>query len=136
MLLLPLPLLHRVQAAQATPTQQATVQGQLDGLMQQFVGGNTPAWAAGAIRSATAAMAARGLGASSLAGQAIVQAAMESALPIAQADAQYRHSLRHRTYLIVSNVLCLLHSNVQVSWVRSLTKHSSHVYRTLHVLVT
>ena len=77
----------QVQAAQATPTQQATVQGQLDGLMQQFVGGNTPAWAAGAIRSANSAMAARGLGASSLAGQAIVQAAMESALPIAQADA-------------------------------------------------
>ena len=39
------------------------------------------------MRAATAAMAARGLGASSLAGQAIVQAAMESALPIAQADA-------------------------------------------------
>jgi hypothetical protein len=33
-------------------------------------------------------MAARGMGASSLAGQAIVQAAMESALPIAMADAQ------------------------------------------------
>ena len=32
-------------------------------------------------------MAARGLGASSLAGQAIVQATMEAALPIAQADA-------------------------------------------------
>jgi hypothetical protein len=77
----------QVQAAQATPTQQASVAGQLDGLMQQFVGGNTPAWAAGAIRSANSAMAARGLGASSLAGQAIVQAAMESALPIAQADA-------------------------------------------------
>jgi len=77
----------QVQAAQATPTQQATVQGQLDGLMQQFQGGATPSWAAGAMRAATAAMAARGLGASSLAGQAIVQAAMESALPIAQADA-------------------------------------------------
>jgi len=77
----------QVQAAQATPTQQASVAGQLDGLMQQFVGGNTPAWAAGAIRTANATMAARGLGASSLAGQAIVQAAMESALPIAQADA-------------------------------------------------
>ena len=77
----------QVQAATATPTQQATVQGQLDTLMQQFVGGNTPAWAAGAIRTANAAMAARGLGASSIAGQAIVQAAMESALPIAQADA-------------------------------------------------
>ena len=33
-------------------------------------------------------MAQRGLGASSMAGQALVQAAMESALPIAQADAQ------------------------------------------------
>ncbi len=79
---------EQIQAAQTTPTQAAMVQGQLDGLMQQFVGGNTPAWAAGAIRNANAAMAARGLGASSLAGQAIVQAAMESALPIAQADAQ------------------------------------------------
>ena len=77
----------QVQAATATPTQQATVQGQLDTLMQQFVGGATPAWAAGAIRTANSAMAARGLGASSIAGQAIVQAAMESALPIAQADA-------------------------------------------------
>jgi len=79
---------EQIQAAQTTPTQAAMVQGQLDSLMQQFVGGNTPAWAAGAIRSANAAMSARGLGASSIAGQAIVQAAMESALPIAQADAQ------------------------------------------------
>jgi len=79
---------EQVQAATATPTSQATVQGQLEGLMQQFEGGATPAWAAGAMRNATAAMAARGLGASSMAGQALVQAAMESALPIAQADAQ------------------------------------------------
>ena len=78
---------EQIQAAQATPSQQATVQGQLDGLMTQFQGGATPSWAAGAMRAATAAMAARGLGSSSLAGQAIVQAAMESALPIAQADA-------------------------------------------------
>ena len=75
-------------AASANPTAQATVQGQLDGLMQQFQGGATPAWAAGAMRNATSQMAARGLGASSLAGQALVQAAMESAMPIAMADAQ------------------------------------------------
>jgi len=79
---------EQIQAAQATPSKQATVQGQLEGLMQQFEGGDTPAWAAGAMRNALGAMAARGLGASSLAGQAAVQAAMESALPIAQADAQ------------------------------------------------
>ena len=78
---------EQVQAAEATPSKQATVQGQLDGLMQQFEGGETPAWAAGAMRAATQAMASRGLGASSMAGQAIVQAAMESALPVAQADA-------------------------------------------------
>ena len=79
---------EEVQAAQATPTEKATVQGQLDGLMQQFEGGATPAWAAGAMRAATAQMSARGLGASSMAGQAIIQAAMESALPVAMADAQ------------------------------------------------
>ena len=78
---------EQIQAATATPSDKATVQGQLDNLMQDFEGGETPAWAAGALRNATSAMAARGLGASSLAGQALVQAAMESALPIAQADA-------------------------------------------------
>jgi hypothetical protein len=79
---------EQVEAAQATPSDKATVQGQLTELMQDFEGGATPPWAAGALRNATAAMAQRGLGASSMAGQALVQAAMESALPIAAADAQ------------------------------------------------
>ena len=74
-------------AASAQPSQQALVQGQLANLANQFTGTNPPAWAAGAIRVANAQMSARGLGASSLAGQAIVQAAMEASLPIAQADA-------------------------------------------------
>lgn len=65
---------------------QDTVQGQIASLMQSFDDG-TPVWAASALRSANAAMAARGLGSSSMAGAAIVQAAMESALPIAAADA-------------------------------------------------
>ena len=79
-------------AATGVPSTEATVQGQLTGLLEQFEGGETPAWAAGAMRAATATLAARGLGASSMAGQAIVQAAMESALPIAMADAQTRAS--------------------------------------------
>jgi len=66
--------------------QAASMQDELAGLMAQFEGGNTPAWAAGAMRRATAEMAARGLGSSSMAGQAIIQAAMEAALPIAQID--------------------------------------------------
>ena len=80
--------MEQVQAAEATPTNKATVQGQLEGLMAAFEGGNTPAWAAGAMRNVTTQMANRGLGASSMAAQALIQGAMESALPIAQADAQ------------------------------------------------
>ena len=64
----------------------ASMQDELTTLMDQFEGGNTPPWAAGAMRKATAVMAQRGLGASSMAGQAIIQAAMEASLPIAQID--------------------------------------------------
>jgi len=79
---------EQIQAATATPTEKATVQGQLAQLTADFDMNNPPAWAAGALRGVQAQMAARGLGASSMAGQAMVQAALESALPIAQADAQ------------------------------------------------
>ena len=79
---------EQIQAATATPTDQATVQGQLATLTANFDASNPPSWAAGALRGVQAQMAARGLGASSIAGQAMVQAALESALPIAQADAQ------------------------------------------------
>ena len=75
------------EAATGAPSTDATVQGQLTGLMKQFEGNEPPAWAAGAMRQAAAMMASRGLSASSMAGQAAIQAAMESALPIAQIDA-------------------------------------------------
>ena len=79
---------EQIQAAEATPSAQATVQGQLANLTANFDASNPPAWAAGALRSVQAQMANRGLGASSMAAQAMVQGALESALPIAQADAQ------------------------------------------------
>ena len=67
---------------------EATIQGQLESLMAQFGDGNVPTYAAGAIRNANAVMAQRGLSASSMAGMAIMQAAMEASLPIAAQDAQ------------------------------------------------
>jgi len=82
----------QIVAAEALPSKQATVAGQLEGLMSDFDNGATPAWAAGAMRAANAMLVQRGLGASSIAGQAVIQAAMESALPIAQIDAQTRAS--------------------------------------------
>jgi len=78
---------EQIDAATATASDQATVAGQLASLTANFDATNPPAWAAGAIRGVNAVMQQRGLGASSIAGQALVQAAMESALPIAQADA-------------------------------------------------
>ena len=74
-------------AAQGTVDPAQTVQGQMNSLMEQFKNG-TPVWAAGAMRAANAAMAARGLAGSSMAGAAIVQATMEAAIPIAAQDAQ------------------------------------------------
>ena len=79
---------EQVQAATASPSDKATTAGQLATLTANFDATNPPAWAAGAIRGVNAVMQQRGLGASSIAGQALVQAAMESALPIARADAQ------------------------------------------------
>ena len=71
----------------------ALVQDEMADLMQDFQGGKTPVWAAGAMRAANAAMAARGLSASSMAGMAITQAAMEAALPIAQMDASNKQEM-------------------------------------------
>ena len=79
---------EQIQAAETSPSTAATVQGQLASLTSNFDASNPPAWAAGTLRAVQAQMAQRGLGASSMAGQAMIQGALESALPIAQADAQ------------------------------------------------
>lgn len=80
--------LAQTQAAQGVVTEEMTTQGQLNKLLQNFDAGAPPPWAAATMRTATAQLAARGLGASSLAGQAVIQAALEAATPIAAADAK------------------------------------------------
>jgi hypothetical protein len=70
----------------STP-QEATVQYQLTQLMSQFANDQIPAFAAPAIKVANDAMLQRGLGASSMAGQAILKAAMEATTAIAVQDA-------------------------------------------------
>ena len=79
---------EQIEAAQTTPSKEATVQGQLETLTADFDATNPPPWAAGALRAVQAQMAKRGLGASSMSAQAMVQASLESALPIAMADAK------------------------------------------------
>ncbi len=68
---------------------EATVQYQLDTLMNAIDGSaEMPSWATKNMRAVSAIMNKRGLGNSSMASAAMVQALMESALPIAEADAQ------------------------------------------------
>ena len=76
-----------MDAATMEVTDEMTVQGQLTELSKQFDDGKVPGWAAGVIRNANQQMAARGLSASSMAGAAVTQAALEAALPIATRDA-------------------------------------------------
>ena len=80
------PVVDQDRVMKETQATAASVQDELSTLMSQFDDGQTPAWAAGSMRKAMQTLAARGLGASSLAGQAVIQAAMEAALPIAQID--------------------------------------------------
>ena len=83
---------EEIQAATATPSEKATVAGQMKTLTEGFDASNPPPWAAGALRGVMAQMQARGMAVSSVAGQAMVQAALESAMPIASADAQTQAS--------------------------------------------
>jgi hypothetical protein len=83
-------IIDGTEAATAQASSKATVRGQLSMLMDDFgqEGEATPVWASGSMRKAMQVMQSRGMGASSIAGAAVVQAAMESAMAVAVPDAQ------------------------------------------------
>ena len=73
-------------------TSDATVKGQLEGLQNEVTtalasGNPMPVWARGAAKATEAAMAARGMSASSMAAEALAEGIMNAAVPIATADA-------------------------------------------------
>ena len=73
-------------------TSDATVKGQLEGLQNEVTtalasGNPMPVWARGAAKATEAAMAARGMSASSMAAEALAEGIMNAAIPIASADA-------------------------------------------------
>ena len=80
------------QAAQGAVTSDATVRGQLAGLQSDVEtavasGNPLPVWARGAAKATEAAMANRGMSQSSMAAEALAEGIMNSAIPIAKADA-------------------------------------------------
>ena len=69
--------------------ERATLTFQLEKLFEGFRPGETPPdWATAPIRRASNIMAARGLGASSIAAAAIAQSVVEAGIPLAREDAQ------------------------------------------------
>ena len=73
-------------------TSDATVRGQLESLQNEVqtalnTGNPLPVWARGAAKATEAAMANRGLSASSMAAEALAEGIMNSAIPIAAQDA-------------------------------------------------
>ena len=105
--------IERVQADQGVAqegnvTPLSTVRGQLEQLMGDVESDDAP-WADEAVRRANQAMSARGMGNSSIAAAAITQAVLESALPIAQYDANVYgnmniQNLRNRQETMLSNI--------------------------------
>ena len=74
-------------------TSDATVKGQLEGLQNEVTtalasGNPMPVWARGAAKATEAAMANRGMSASSMAAEALAEGIMNAAVPIATADAR------------------------------------------------
>jgi len=77
------------EAKTQTLAQEATTKYQLEQLMTALdSGAELPPYVAPAVRKVRSIMNARGLGQSSMAAAAMVQAMMESSIPIANADAQ------------------------------------------------
>ena len=100
-----------VAAATGTLDEKATVTYQLEELFKAVQSGTElPAWASPAVKKVSAIMAQRGLGASSMASAAMTQAIMESAIPIAQADAQkyaavQLQNLKHEQQAVLQNAM-------------------------------
>jgi len=123
-------------------TSEATVKGQLEALQQEVTtatqqGTALPVWARGAAEATRAAMQARGMGASSMMAEALSEGIMNSAIPIAKADADtYKQmifqNLNNRQQATIENARNYLQmdmanlSNNQQSSVENL--HTRHAF--------
>ena len=77
-----------VQAAIAAVPEEALVSAQMENLLGGMESGNIPAWAKPAVSAVEQGLAARGLGVSTVGRDALFNAVIQSALPMAQSNAQ------------------------------------------------
>ena len=89
-----------VQAAVAALPQEALVSTQMEGLLAGIEENKTPAWARPAVDAVNAMLAQRGMSASTVGRDSLFNAIIQSALPIAQSNAQ---ALQQRASQNLSN---------------------------------
>ena len=131
-------LMHRQHLHMRTDTsrycysyEQATVQGQACYLTANFDASNPPAWAAGTLRAVQGTDGTKRFRCIIMAGQAMIQGALESALPIAQADAQVQAQFETQNLSNRQQRAMLAAQQRAQFMVRSLTKHFNQEYKML-----
>ena len=116
-----------VKAQQEQVDERSTVKGQLGIIMEDFAGDSVPPWAANAIQGAENILARRGITASSgVYQEMLLETALKSGLPIAQADAQIyaqfqQQNLSNRQQAEITNAANLLTADIKELDIRQQT---------------
>ena len=116
-----------VRAQQEEVDERSTVKGQLGIIMEDFAGDSVPPWAANAIQGAENILARRGITASSgVYQEMLLETALKSGLPIAQADASIyaqfqQQNLSNRQQAEITNATNLLTADIKELDIRQQT---------------
>ena len=116
-----------VRAQQEEVDERSTVKGQLGIIMEDFAGDSVPPWAANAIQGAENILARRGITASSgVYQEMLLETALKSGLPIAQADASIyaqfqQQNLSNRQQAEITNAANLLTADIKELDIRQQT---------------
>ena len=116
-----------VRAQQEEVDERSTVKGQLGIIMEDFAGDSVPPWAANAIQGAESILARRGITASSgVYQEMLLETALKSGLPIAQADASIyaqfqQQNLSNRQQAEITNAANLLTADIKELDIRQQT---------------
>ena len=86
------------EIAKLEPMKAASMSAELDGLLEGMEEGNVPLWARPAVTKVEQMLAGRGISASSIGRDALFNAIIQSAMPIAQQDATFKQESYKTTY--------------------------------------
>jgi hypothetical protein len=107
--------LAAVQAQVASLPTDALVSTQMDTLLEGIDSGTIPTWARGAVENVEKNLAARGLSKSSIGRDALVNAIIQNAIPIAQSNATASTTKEHHKNLTNETTSCCTYCSTKLS---------------------